>query len=67
MAPSAIHSEMTRVDSVEGLLTVTAAATFISRATWATRRASAIECVIGFWHSTCFRLFMAAMEMGACQ
>src|SRR6185437_11257009 len=48
IAPSAIHSEINRVLSDDGLFTVIELATFISRAVAATRRASAILWVIGF-------------------
>jgi hypothetical protein len=67
MAPSAIHSVSSRVDSLDGLFTGRDVATFISRAVAAMRRASGMECDIGFWHSTCFLLRIAAMEIGACQ
>ncbi len=48
MAPSAIQSAISRVDSLEGLLTGSEVATFISRATCAMRRASPMVWVMGF-------------------
>src|SRR5436190_523599 len=67
IAPSAIHDEMRWVASLDGLFTGSPVATFVSRATCAMRRASPIECAMGFWQSTAFFLRIAAIEMVACQ
>ena len=67
IAPSAIHSERSFVGSLDGLFTVSEVATFISRAIWAMRCASAIECAIGFCPSTCLCLRIDASAIGACQ
>ena len=58
---------MSLVFSVEGLLTGSPVATLVSRAAAAIRRASPIECAIGFWHNTAFLLRIAAIAMAACQ